>query len=87
MRHSTAEFVVATACEAMRCAQGEAVLAAGAVEHMGVVAAVAVVGGAVVSVESAVRAGGVAGGAGGVAGAGAAVAAYMPVANYAELRC
>lgn len=77
-RHSTAEFAVAAACEAMRCAQGEAVVVAGVAEHMRAAAvAAAPAGGGVAGVEGA--------DVGGVAGGG--VAAYMPVANYAELRC
>lgn len=63
----------------MRCAQGEAVVVAGVVaEHMRAEAvAAAPAGGGAAGVEGA--------DVGAVAGAG--VAAYMPVANYAELRC
>lgn len=76
-RHSTAEFAAAAACEAMRCAQGEAAAAAGAAENMR--GAVVVAAAAGVGAVGAVGAG---------AGAGAGVAAaYMPVASYAELRC
>lgn len=62
----------------MHCAQGEALVVAGAVEHMraAVAAAAPAAGGAVGAACADVG-----------AGAGAGVAAYMPVANYAGLRC